>query len=251
MKPNLKEAKTQVAIVLLLISTLAILGRPQALVIIHFIIALGSAITFDLTFAKLQQKPLHFFSSSIVTGLLAALILEPNRLPGIILVVTGAATVSKMIFKIGPKHIFNPAAFGLIIGQLLFGPVITWWGIAGNQLSISIVLIGLGLILYKLKSFFMPLGFMLVYSLYLYVLGGQLSITQILDPTTILFAWVMLTEYKTSPYIGHWRFTFGIFVGLLVVITGFLNVSLDPLLFSLLIADLLAQLFLKAKTLAK
>ncbi|MBI5356517.1 RnfABCDGE type electron transport complex subunit D [Candidatus Collierbacteria bacterium] len=76
----------------------------------------------------LRTRTLRISDSGLITGLIIAMVLAPNSsllLTGLISVL---AIVSKYVLRINNRPVFNPAAFGLIVGVLFFKSVLGWWG---------------------------------------------------------------------------------------------------------------------------
>jgi Na+-translocating ferredoxin:NAD+ oxidoreductase RnfD subunit len=158
------------------------------------------------------------------------------------MLVSFLAIASKIIRLKPPKHSFNPAALALIIFSFVFVQPISWWGAAGNFWVTPLLIVLVSPLLIRLKRLTLPLTFLAAYTLYLLVtFQSQVSLTQVLDPTVVFFALVMLTERITSPSHSHWHYSFGTLTGLLLMVLFYFGRfigHLDPLLLALLLANL-------------
>ena len=207
------------------------------------------AVVLDGLILRYQKKKWVLPYSAIVTGFLVGLILNPSFPIWQFILVATIAVTSKYIILPGKKHIFNPAAFGLITASVFFSGAITWWGVSWSPHIWIFVFFAVGFVLWRLHRLWLPVGFLLIYWLFL-ASQGSLSLTLISDPTVALFAFVMLPEPQTSPISGNFRYSFGILVAIVLVFISLLlsKIPLDPLLTSLLIADFAAFLLRKYKS---
>ena len=193
-----------------------------------------------------------FSLSSVVTGLLIGLILDPK---GGVIPLLGAcfiASLCKQFLGRGPhRHMFNPAAIGLVISSLFFGGTISWWGAGWGFIPLIVLAIGMYIALSQLHRLWIPALFLLTYFLsnLLYSTpAASLGLT--LDGTVFLFAFVMLPEPMTSLLFGGWRYGWGIFVGLLIFLLNFIHVPLtDPFLVPLLVANAIGFFFVRPRML--
>ncbi len=127
---------------------------------------------------------------------------------------------SKFIFCIRKKHIFNPAAFSVLVVSLAAIGSASWW--VGTMFMMPQVLIGGLLIVKKIRRFSLVLSYLmvaistiLVFSL---MRGNDLLtlLRQIfLDSPILFFAFVMLTEPQTTPPSKKMQIFYGGLVGFL------------------------------------
>lgn len=164
--------------------------------------------------------------SVYITALILALIISPiqglNDTAFFSLAVWASiwAIASKYIFAIRKKHIFNPAAFGVVMTALFLGLSATWW--VGTTVMTPFVLIGGLLLVKKIRRFDLVLSF--VVTAIVMILGYGLfrgndvvqTAKQIIFDTPILFfALVMLTEPLTTPPTRMSRVAYGTLTGIL------------------------------------
>lgn len=163
--------------------------------------------------------------SSYITALIIALIIPPvapaNFAGLLFLAFAGVWAMSaKYIVAFHKKHLFNPAAFAVAIGTLLFHQPATWW-IGGNLWLLPFVLIGGLLLVRKIRRFDLVLSFAAAAALTLAAFSGADAgdaILQMLGHSPFFFlAFVMLTEPSTTPPTRAWRMLYGALVGFLFV----------------------------------
>ena len=167
-------------------------------------------IFFDIVCIKLKKEPVRFPSSSLVTGLILGLVLQPFEHPLLVVLAPLAAVLSKQLLRIKGKHIVNPAAFGIVTMNILFGTSIAWWAASSHYLVIWIAAIGGGYILWRLRRLWLSISFFVAYTLYLIFIGKTNSLFNlVVDGTVFFFAFIMLPEPMTSPNRNVWRFLWG------------------------------------------
>ncbi len=196
---------------------------------IHLAWSVALITTITLLFNKIFS---HLFSapsnpeSTYITALILALIISPpttffNPLfLSLIFWASAWAVVSKYIFAIRDKHIFNPAALGVAVTALILGQSASWW--IGSWALLPFVLAGGVLITRKVKHFDLVLAFLVTSTIVIFVpallhgvgIANGLSRAFVLVPT-IFFATVMLTEPLTTPPTRVLRILYGVFVGAL------------------------------------
>lgn len=221
----------QMAVVLTAIWLTSFLRIGEMKLPLLLILSLVAAIGSDFLFLKLRGKPLFFPSAAIVSGIIIALLISPNSpwyqilLPGLL------AMFSKNFLHVSERHIFNPAAFGLLVSGIILRQNISWWGVSWQQLSIHplafIILLTPFLVsALRMRRYFIQLAFLFVIVLFK---------ASPLDPTLLFFAAVMLPEPMTTPSKPPTQLAFGTVVALLSLIPY----SPDPLLVALLISNAL------------
>ena len=162
--------------------------------------------------------------SIYITALILVLILDPvaandTKGVGVLIFASVWAIASKFIFAVRGKHVFNPAAFGVVLPAFLLDWPATWW-VGGNLPLLPVVLIGGVLIVRKLQRFDLVATFVVVAlvtslataapSEYPALLGEILRSSPL-----FFFAFVMLTEPLTAPTRRLPRLAFAALVGFL------------------------------------
>jgi len=198
--------------------------RLVFLLFLSLVVTIGS----DFLFARLRGKPFFFPSAAIVSAIIIALLVSPWYQ---IFLVGLLAMGSKNFLRVGDRHIFNPAAFGLWLGGIIFSQNTSWWGVSWQQLASQplafvILLTPFLISALRMRRYFIQLVFLLVLILFK---------ASLLDPALLFFAAVMLPEPMTTPLKPTTQLAFGVAVALLSLIPYFP----DPLLLALLISNVL------------
>ncbi|MBI1863736.1 oxidoreductase [Candidatus Woesebacteria bacterium] len=210
------------AIVALIYSIFGVLPFNFLNLIFSFLFITSVSWLCNVTFAEIFKVPTNL-ESVYITSLILFLIISPARhthdlfFLGWIAVISEA---SKYIFALKKKHIFNPAAFAVLLTYFVLNQSASWW--IGTASMFPFVLIGGLLLTRKIKRFDLVLSFLMVASLTIifFTLGKRTDLATILkktylDSPILFFAFVMLTEPLTTPGTFDLRVLYG-------AITGFL-----------------------------
>lgn len=228
----LKLPKIQMAFFLLFIYLSAFIYNPSPAKIWLLILALSSTLISDWIFTKLRHNPPFLLSAAFVSGLIIALLTAPN-LPWYIPITAGMlAMFSKNFLKFQGKHIFNPAAFGLLASTLIFQTGVSWWGVS-SQTFLLLLLPGY-VSLIRMRRYFTVGSFLAIYGI---------IFSLFFDPTVLFFALVMLPEPMTTPYVKKYQLTFGVFVAVAAFLLSSVS-FVDPLITALLLGNLVFFKFL-------
>ena len=162
--------------------------------------------------------------SSIITGLILALIITPNPTGfGItfLLAAAGLAIASKYLLSVRMKHIFNPAAVAVVLTAQGPHQSASWW--VGAAALLPFVLIGGVLVVRKIRRTRMVLSFFISSFLatILYAILSKSSVSTsihslIFNSAMFFLGFVMLTEPLTSPTTTKKQTWYGILVGILL-----------------------------------
>ena len=157
-------------------------------------------------FAYVYKAPINP-ESSLITGLILALIITPLRDQHDLLFLTaagGLAIASKYMLAWRRKHIFNPAAIAVVLTSLGAGESASWW--VGTGPMLPFVIIGGLLLVRRIRHFQMVGTFVLAsYAVALaltLINHGDIQATlrhMTLSSSLFFLAFVMLTEPMTSP----------------------------------------------------
>ena len=217
---------------------------PQIIVYPLLSIAIISALDFGLTWLRYRKKYLP--TAPVVSGFLIGLILAPSEPVYVILAASILVSLSKHFLAAGVRrHIFNPAAFGIMGAYFLFGTTVSWWGVSWSKLPLIILVTLMARILYKMHRLYLPLAFLAVYTAYF------LRLEIIFDPTILLFALVMLPEPMTSPAVGYFKYLFGALVAIVAILISNFTKIPEVFLPALLLSNFLSFTYLKLKEQAK
>lgn len=243
---HLKDPKIQLAISLLLIFSATLLrGYPLSQLSTPFIV-IASTIIFDFVFLKIRKKNLFFPSAAIASGLIISLIINPSA-PWYVLITAAFAAIFSKNFIRPTRHIFNPAAFGMMAIALLFSSPTAWWGpgiLFGSPLLIALLIPGL-VSFYRMRRYFTIVVFYITYSLLLVLFFGLPLQAALTDPTTLFFTLVMAPEPMTTPAKRNNQILFALSLVIiafayskLLIGVPFIN-RIDPFIFALLLGNLI------------
>jgi len=251
----LKTPKTQIGFLLTLIFITAFFNNPSLKVALVFVLSVGSTLLFDLLFLKARGIKPFFPSASLVTGSIIGLLTSPLAIWYIPVTIAAFAVFSKNFIRFDNRHVFNPAAFGLLVSTLIFANPVSWWAVSFQQFSIFnfqfsipfIILLSPALVsIVRMKRYRITLSFLFVYILmnttfnskFLASPAGGLILNSITDPTTLFFTTVMLPEPMTTPNNHKRQIIFGAFVALLAITISLWNsTALDAFILALLIGN--------------
>ncbi len=188
-----------------------------------------AGIVLDFIELKRFQKPLTPF----ITGLIIGLVAQFGEQPLILLSISAISMLIKFIVKLDNRHIFNPAAGGLLAGMLFLNSAPSWW--SGGE-NIWVFLIWIPIFLLRFRRWAPMAGFLVP----VVILNG---INILLSSSLLFFLSVMLIEPKTSPSDIRNGLVYGAVVGVGYLL--FSQTLFDPLIISLLIGNLGARLLAK------
>ena len=215
-------ARVQLALTLILIYLSALKQYPTFSSVYILITSLGFTIFFDLLFTFIRRRVLFLPLSAIVSGLIITLVVDPHALWYQIAAIGVLSMASKNFLRVGGKHIFNPAAFGLLLG-------ISWWGVS-FQPVLLLLLAGL-VSVWRMRRFGSTTSFLLVYSAFS-------KSALFLDPTTVFFSLVMLPEPMTSPFDLKKQIIYGAVVAACALILSYFPIFPDVLIPALLLGNI-------------
>ena len=159
------------------------------LVLIPVVTQAADVIIKRMRFGKLSYSP-----SATITGLILAMVLP--SVPVYVQIIVGlVAIIQKHIIRISGRHIFNPAAFGLLFAWIVFGNAPAWWAAATPAVFLFLFSD------YLIGRLPLSMTFYLVYvalvSGFSYFTIGVFSLG-ILSYPLLFFAAVMVVEPRTS-----------------------------------------------------
>jgi Na+-translocating ferredoxin:NAD+ oxidoreductase RnfD subunit len=213
---------------------------------VNLLLAILATSTLDVIIKKfLLKRDFDFPFSAIITGIIIGSIAPFNSSPLVILLASVASIVSKFLIRIKGFHIFNPATFGLFVSLFTFNLGDQWW--AAESFNLNGFFFNLTPLLvianYKARRLYVAIPFLLTISILSYSTGfikpHSLAINDIassLFAFPYYFAFIMVSEPKTSPAKKNEQIIFGICVAILSFILTFYGVK-----YSLLIALLLGN----------
>ena len=209
-------------VVAFFLSVFGVLSFTPASMIISFLILLVVAWATNYIFSYVYNVPANV-ESIYITVFILALIISPVATGNEYIFLGWAAILamaSKYIFAFKHKHLFNPAAFAVVVTGFFLNQYASWW--VGTLWMAPFVFVGGLALLRKLKrtdlaiSFFvvalaMILGFNFFKGFNLFNAFWSALVASPL----LFFGFAMLTEPLTTPPSRFARILYGTFVGLL------------------------------------
>lgn len=166
--------------------------------------------------------------SYLITALILSLVVgpvDPVRFWQPLMLVSFASIVSKFLLRWRGGHVFNPAAFGLVVMYMVTDLGSSWW-IGMMPLTLAVIIGGM-LIGTKIKRLTTSWLYVISYlALFILLNGINLSIgtnfqlleSLLLNSPLLFFAFIMLIEPATSPSNKKNRQIFAVLVALLTVL---------------------------------
>lgn len=260
MKLLRNNVKLQIILFLITLFVITAAHLPISLAILLLILCVGSTVLSDLLFLTIRKQKLFIPYSGIITGFILTLIIDPSAEWWQIILTGVFAMAIKNFLRIKNRHIFNPAASGLLISWLLFGLNPSWWGaslydtgkITLGNILVMLPILGLFFVSgYRLKRYVSIGSFLAVFApLYGFITASPLQsiLATLVSPGNLFYAFLMLPEPMTSPIKKKRQLLYGAAVALLngfflflfssTLISPDFNVP-DATIVSLLIGNLL------------
>jgi Na+-translocating ferredoxin:NAD+ oxidoreductase RnfD subunit len=241
------DNRGKVIVLLGIIWIVSVVVHPTQNSVLRPSFAIFLMIICDIGFGFVRRKALFFSLSSLVTGLLIGLILDPSGSIFTLVLACMVASGSKQFFQADNRHIFNPASLGVVIASLITKESVAWWAVSWGIVPAGIIAVWMIPLLWNMRRLWMPLTFLAVYffsNVYFQNIDAAVRLT--LDGTIFLFAFVMVPEPMTAVNRGIWKYIWGALVGLLVLAETISGLSWnDPLILALLGANLIGFILTK------
>lgn len=241
----LRVPKVQLFLTLVLIFSTSFLQSPQLSRLTVFAAAIIATVFFDLLFTYIRKRKIFLPEAAFATGAIIGLIISPSSTLLEIAVASSIAMFLKNYLRVSNRHIFNPAASGLLIYGLIFSQAVAWWGPSLQNWMTTIALLSTLLVsAWRMKRWPAILVFLATYQLWLVIRTQSLATLNLslFDPTILFFAFVMLPEPMTSPVKIPRQIMYGVFIALaanLLTLPIFSSVVFpDILIVGLLIGNL-------------
>lgn len=235
---KLPSIKIQLIIFLAFFALSLAIDAQNMTFLLALIITVTSALAAEALPVFVRTQKIRLSSSAAITGLIVGFVLasdEPWWKLGLAAV---AAIVSKSVFRFEKKHLFNPAAFGILFAVLLMGASTEWKGTYLWQL-----LVPAGLYFsYKIRK----LELLAAYAIASLALFGTetsnqgLPLSGIFGYFSYFYIFIMVIEPKTTPVKVSGKFVFGLAIACVIFVLTKLALPFD--------AELTALLFLNVFT---
>lgn len=197
----------------------------------NLLAAIAACLLLDETIkGLLLKKGFKFSASAAITGIIIGSVAPLNAPVAAILAASAVAIISKYVIRIKGMHIFNPATLGLLVSLFAFRLGDMWWAAAagisvlGFAVPLTLTLIVAN---YKADKLKVAILFLLATAL-LYAATGFVrvpftasGILTFAGTMPYYFAFIMLSEPKTSPYEPGQQVIFGMAVAVVYFLLDF------------------------------
>ncbi|MEK7591866.1 MAG: RnfABCDGE type electron transport complex subunit D, partial [Patescibacteria group bacterium] len=219
---QLRFPKFQLTLILLLLVFSTLLNFSVFTVTRIIILSVLYTIGLDLLFNYFRKQTVYTPYAALVTGLIFGLTIHPYLPWYGIFLISLIAMGTKHFLRFSNRHIFNPAAIGLVFGNIFLLSTVSWWGVSFQVLQLSwynffvffILLLPLYVSCIRMKRCGSVCAFLFVYAALRFFLHTVSPITSLVDPTVLFFALVMLPEPMTSPVKKFRQILYGAFVAI-------------------------------------
>ncbi len=219
------------------------------------VVAIIACSALDLAVKKFLKKSLSFPSSAAITGIIIGSIAPIDAPVAFILLASSAAIASKYLLRLDRRHIFNPAALGMLFSLALFGLGDVWWAAAAS-VKLAGISFPLALLLvipnYRALKLVVSLPFLaaiaVAYAATRFVAAplAASGLFNLFGSLPFYFAFIMLSEPKTSPNAVREQLVFGIAAAAAVFALDYAHVRYSFLI-ALLAANLAYAIFRAVK----
>jgi len=229
--------KYQVIIFLVLFAVFIALKNHDKIFLINTLIAVIAAVLVESAFLFFKRRTFSIHDSAIISGLIVGFVLADTNKWWLFCLAAIIAILSKYFIRYHQKHIFNPAALGIVLTSILFGAQTEWHGT-----FLWYILLPAGIYFaYKINRLKLLLGYGIV-SLPLFVIPAfiqHVNLLTIIGYYSYFYIFIMLIEPKTTPAKTYSQFVFGAGVALTIYVLNQFNLSFEIELAVLLMFNLL------------
>lgn len=256
-----RNPRLQLILVLVIFLIVTIGHIPFSTAMYMLGVCLGGTLVLDVAISWARTRSFIVPYSAAITGLILTLIADTTAPWYVLMVIALVAVAQKQLIRIDGRHIFNPAAFGLVVGWLIFGSYPSWWAaslysnnlLAWNNILLYAGLAGIVYVSgYKYKRYITISAFLLVFAILFPIVVGFSSmaalVLTIVSPGMLFYAFLMLPEPMTSPVVNYRQLVYGGLVAVFNVGLTYLSAKTgivipDSSLVALLLGNALAFKF--------
>ena len=242
---NLKSVKTQLLLFLVVfVLYLAVLDK-SIWFFPPFLLTTASAVILETLLIFLKTKKWRITESSLLTGFIVGFVISDHQ-PWLVHAAASCFAIgSKHIIRFKGRHIFNPAAFGIVAAILFFGATTQWKGTYQWY-----ILLPAGLyFVYRIRKMELLAAYavtaMGIFSVQAALRGAPL--VNIFWYLSYFFIFIMLIEPKTTPHTRIGKMVFGAGVAVIIVIFIEAGIKVDAELGALLLANITTPFLNKIK----
>ncbi len=233
---RLNSVKTQLIIFLAALAVFLSLKDKDGLFLLTLSISVIFCASLDSFVTFLKDKRASLTESSIISGLIIGYVLAGDNPWWKFLAACILAILSKHLIRIGNRHLFNPAAFGVFFAAVLFGATTQWKGTYAWYL-----LVPFGCYFaYAVRKTELLISYFAV-ALLLFGIQALLQHTPVVTVFGYLsyfFIFIMMIEPRTTPVRFYGKLIFGAAVAVLIFILTQAGAKFDAELCALLACNI-------------
>ncbi|OGM20116.1 hypothetical protein A2714_00960 [Candidatus Woesebacteria bacterium RIFCSPHIGHO2_01_FULL_38_9] len=243
-------SKNRLLFSLVILSLLAILTfHNQLLALTSFLLIVFSALILEFVLERFSKLNTFNYRGAITSSLIIFLLADPTAKIYQILIAIFAAVLLSIAIQSNNRPIFNKAASGLLVASF-FGLPITWWGFIPGFISSLVIIILVSFMNLSIRRQLRIITpFLAVTMLFSFLSSFDIftTVIQFLIGGFWFFTLVILPEENTAGHYTKTKIAYGILVALLAFLIPRIGFTTDPLLTSLLVANLVIWYLEKQK----
>ncbi len=187
-------------------------------------IILFGTMALEYMFIYIKEKRVDYFSFSSLSTAIGVMLMMITPYLWLYLLVISAALLQKQFLTIENRHFFNPSNFALLIALTFFyqdAHIVL--GQLGDSLWLKLLIVVVALaILVRVNRWLIPVGFIVFYLLFEYLLVVSYDPVLIMEEvyhrfysvSFMVFILFMLTDPKTTPSVLWQQLAFALFIAL-------------------------------------
>lgn len=236
---KLRFIKTQLILFLVTFVVVNAIIAKDINLILFVILSTFLAVISESIIKFFVEKKFIITDSAVITGLIVGLVFSSDERLSIKLLCPVISILSKYVIRFKEKHIFNPAAFGILFCMFFFKAQTLW---AGTYLWYILIPAGL-YFNYRIKRLDLLASYAIVSFILFFLksLTAKIPINSIFWFYSYFFIFFMMIEPKTTPIKISGKIIFGVLIAVLIFILNEVGVGFDVELGSLLILNILVQ----------
>ena len=242
---NLGSIKTQLILFLGLFAAYLSIIEKDIWFLFSLLAAVISSIALESAWVHFKEKKFKITESSVITGLIVGFVLFSRPAWLMPIIASVMAILSKYLIRFKSKHIFNPAAFGILAAIMIFGTPTQW---RGTYFWYILIPFGIYFAL-RIKKLEILYGYFAV-ALLLFGIQANfqgVSLFNIFNYLNYFFIFIILVEPKTTPVNPLGKILFGAAVAVLIFYFTEIGVKFDAEIAALLACNLAVPLLNKLK----
>lgn len=225
-----------IAFLVLLAAYLSASNKDIRFLSILLVSSLAAAVI-DSAINYIKQKKLIISESTVISGLIIGFVLSSGQPVWIFPLASALAISSKHFIRFNKRHLFNPAAFGILSVVILSGASTQW-----NGASLWYILVPFGFYFtHKIRKLEIVLSYIAV-SLILFGTQAIIQKIPLWDAAKYqnwFFVFIMLIEPMTTPLAKKGKIAFGTLAAIFVFFLVTRGTPIEAELCSLLALNLL------------